>query len=211
MNRLRDDEGLTLFEVLISMTIMAVVMSVFTGGVLLMYRTLNRADADAVVQLRTTTAFTRLEREIRYAKRIFTQVAETNGWTVRFVMVDPDDGVEKCVQLWLPATDNDGDAGRVTLVERRWPTTGASTAGTFRALAPGFTPPAGTPFAVQPLDDDSNFDRLTVTLSTGQGAAGRGAAQSYNLTYTAQNTVPAAQRLTTPPGLSTPCPYTMPS
>lgn len=64
------DEGMTLAEITVTMTIMSVLMLVFTGAILQVYRTLNTTEVLSVAQAQLQTAFKRLDKEIRYASWI---------------------------------------------------------------------------------------------------------------------------------------------
>ena len=68
---LRDDEsGVTLIELVVSMTIMAVMMTVFTTAVVQMYQAANKTESMSNAQAELNNVFLRLDRIVRYAAGI---------------------------------------------------------------------------------------------------------------------------------------------
>jgi hypothetical protein len=191
------EDGFTLVDALVSMAIMTAITILFTGAVAIVYRTVSRADTDAAVQSQTAAAFDRLDREIRYARKIFDPEHPAGGdYLVRFVAPDPATGADACVELRLPA-------GAGSLQERRWPAAeapapGFHTVASGLSLTPGDRP--GTtllPFTVVRADTVSNFDRLTVRLTARASANGRAVSTDVDLLFPALNTVSATDRVST--------------
>lgn len=61
------ERGFTLIELVVSMTIMSVVMAVMTAAVAQIYSAANRVDTTSFNRSQITTAFRRLDAEMRYA------------------------------------------------------------------------------------------------------------------------------------------------
>src|SRR3954454_8418783 len=64
------DGGVTLVELLMSMSIMLVVMAVFTTGIIQLYRVSNAAGARSDAQARLSAALLRLDKQARTAAGI---------------------------------------------------------------------------------------------------------------------------------------------
>jgi prepilin-type N-terminal cleavage/methylation domain-containing protein len=62
-----DDHGFTLMELVVSMTIMSVVMTVVIAAIAQIYSATNRVDTASYDRSQLTIAFRRLDAEIRYA------------------------------------------------------------------------------------------------------------------------------------------------
>jgi Tfp pilus assembly protein PilV len=184
------DDGVTLIDVMVSMVVMSVVVAVFTTGVVDMFRTANHSDAAVAAQTQTLAAFNRLERQIRYAQRIMEQHPLSNGnFAVEFVSTDAL-GVVQCTQLALPTAGG-------TLTQRQWPAGTAPTAPA-TTIATGLKAPAGNPFLRLPAGTpdtaggtSSNFDRLQVRVTITVGIGTMAQTRSFQLQYTALNTVSA--------------------
>ncbi|GGL07653.1 PulJ/GspJ family protein [Planomonospora parontospora] len=73
------DAGLSLTEVMVSISLMGVMMVIFTTGVLQVYRAVNGVEALSASQSQLQTAFQRLDREIRYATWISQPSAPIRG------------------------------------------------------------------------------------------------------------------------------------
>jgi Tfp pilus assembly protein PilV len=174
--RRRDDEGLTLIDVIVSMSIMSVVMGLFTTGIVQMYRMSNGTDAKSVAQSQVSLALLRLDKEIRYASGISPQYLLSGNQYVDFLLVQK--GVPTCVQLRVAAGQ---------LEQRTW---------TYRAtpfapsawiqLASGIT--STTPFTFADADDTVSYQRLTVKLTASSGAGNSKSSKTSTVTYTALNT-----------------------
>lgn len=200
------DSGFSLIEVLVGMALMAVVTTIFTTGVVAMYRTSNTVDATSDAQGRTLTSFYRLEREVRYAQQINAprRLPGTRDYAVEYV-VKGADSVRQCVQLVLPRRGGD-------LRRRQWPL-GETATTPSTVIAPGLTVgpvdaahPAPAAFVVHAAGSNgSDFDRLQVYLTTSNDARAA-AARVFELQFTALNTVqdaaraPATECITAPTG-----------
>ncbi|WP_041831937.1 type II secretion system protein J [Actinoplanes sp. N902-109] len=65
-----DDEGVSLVEVMVTLGVMGVLMVLFTGAVLQVFRTTTVTDALSEAQQQLTVAFQRFDKELRYASWI---------------------------------------------------------------------------------------------------------------------------------------------
>ncbi|MEV4706651.1 hypothetical protein [Actinoplanes sp. NPDC049316] len=202
MRRRTDDAGASLAELLVTLAVMSVVMVLFTGAIVQIYRTVNTTETLSDSQNELSRAFQRFDRELRYASWVSTpssQTASTTGpWYVEFAGPDP----KTCFQLQLvPGPQNLGVLRLLTWTQGAPPPAGtpgqtiASQVVTtadkrpfFEKQAYGATPyasptatpsggPVGTSF-------QTVFQRLRIKLTTRSGA---GTAQ-IDTTFTALNT-----------------------
>jgi len=201
--RLRDiDDGFSLVELMISMALMSIVTIISATGFVQMFRTTALTETAAQTQTSTLLSFSKLDRDVRYAERINAPYTRTNGdFAVDFVMRD-DQGVARCVRLTLPA------AGGV-LTRLQWPWAAPPAGSTTPPPPPAGVSPAtvaldirsanapSTPFTlIAAGTQSSNFDRLQVQLQSSIGVTGAGATRTFDLRFTALNTVPATTTLT---------------
>ncbi|GAB7038833.1 hypothetical protein JCM9533A_26830 [Catenuloplanes niger JCM 9533] len=185
--RLRGDVGMTMAEVMVSMTVMAVLMVIFTGAIIQIHGVVNKADTIAETQLQLNNAFIRLDKEIRYA-RAFSDPGQVNGdWYVEYVVQQ--DAVATCVGLRMQTSAR-------TLQRREWPLDQNPPAPTrWTTIASGVG--SATPFTVMAADTTSvngfGFQRLTLDMTAVQGGgsgangARAGSTRQSNITFTALN------------------------
>jgi prepilin-type N-terminal cleavage/methylation domain-containing protein len=176
------DAGFTLAEVVVSVAIMSVFLTVFTGGILQMFRMTNKSESAAIAQSQLTVVFQRLDKEIRYATAIDSPGTGPNGTDqyVQYVVVES--GVSKCRQLQLTANAE-------LLQIRSW-TRGALPAApsAWTTLASGVTSVPGTmPFMLDPAPA-VNHQRLQIRLVARSGSGGSGTSVETRATWTALNT-----------------------
>ncbi|MBL7253178.1 PulJ/GspJ family protein [Paractinoplanes lichenicola] len=169
----RDDEGVTLTEVLVAMGVTSVVMAMVTTAVVQMYRfhTRNEVLSNEMVQLQS--AFQQLDRSLRYAYAISQPNAaptSTGGWYVEWRSLTTT--TEMCSQLRLNA--NTG-----VLQQRRKPANEPIGAWTTIASSLG----GGTqPFTLEPSSTSGYpHQRLTVDVAVRTG-------RSSTFSFTAVNT-----------------------
>jgi Tfp pilus assembly protein PilW len=188
--RTGDDSGVTLIDVMVAMTLMSVVVAVFTAGIIDMYRSADHAGSTAEAQTRTVSAFNRLERQVRYAERITAPRLLANGdYIVEFAMNDSVNSLQ-CLQLRIPV--NGGD-----LTVRQW-TAGSTPAKPATTIVTGITKPSAQPFTRKGAGTaGSNFDRLQVKVSTTAGSGRNKQTRAFDLQFTALNTVPLSTDLPT--------------
>lgn len=181
------DDGVTLMEMVVAMTVTAIFMTMFTTAVVQIYGVLDRNDATSTVQAQLNVAFVRLDREIRYAAGITAPGLGSGGstdWYVEYLNT----GTSMCGQLRLHLAT--GDTVR-SLQLRTWASSGSPTAA-WVTLASGLTASGagGVPFAVLPADTTSDFVRLRLTVTAQSGAGKTGAARATDVTFTALNSRP---------------------
>jgi prepilin-type N-terminal cleavage/methylation domain-containing protein len=205
-----DDRGFTLLEVMVGAGLMSVVMAIATTGFVTMYHTTDRTEANATVEANLMLSFSKLDRDVRYAYRINTPYTTTvvrSGASVTAYAVDyviPDSAnVLQCVQLTLPVAGG-------ALIRTQWPqasnsadpATVTSGVATNLVTAETATDPSGAvlpanPFTLLPSGQGgSNFDRLQMNVNSTAGVTSRGATRTYDLQFTALNTVDLTQDLT---------------
>ena len=170
-----DDAGFTLIDMMVAMTLMTIVMAIFTGAILRMYRVANNVDAKSVAQASINVAMQRLDREVRYAEGVSTPYLVNNNQYVDMLSIQRVGvtTVQQCIQVRV--------VGGV-LAQRTW---------TFKAsplnltawvpLAKGLT--SATPFTYRPPNDSVGYQQLTVALASGSGSS----ADSNTATFIALN------------------------
>jgi prepilin-type N-terminal cleavage/methylation domain-containing protein len=182
----RSDEGFSLSELMISMSIMSVVTIISVNGFLDMFRTTDTTQDAALAQTSTMLSFSKLDREVRYAQRINAPYRRSNGdYAVEYVVPDGT-GTPQCIRLTLPSAGG-------ALMRLQWPEANATSSGTATTVALDMAPDNGSanPFVVTPGGgtSTSNFDRIEVKIKSSIGVTGAGAVRRFDLLYTALNTV----------------------
>lgn len=187
------DDGVTTIELVVSMTIMAVMMTVFTTGVLQMYRAANKTESLSTAQSQLNTVFLRLDKLVRYASGLTVVDERDGGHYVGLLAVTaaPSPSTtartrERCYALRL----KDGQM-RIT----EW------NDGVLQTSAPLWTPIAGDvhppaggrPFTVTPASASNPFMQLRLHLVATVGSGTQGTRTDTKVGFTALNT-----SLTTP-------------
>ncbi|MEN3359420.1 MAG: hypothetical protein V7637_3402 [Mycobacteriales bacterium] len=176
------DAGMTMMDVVVSMTLMAIFMAIFTGGTVRMYRSAARIQATADAQAQITTAFLRLDKELRYAAGISAPKAVGSDWYVEYLTTNT--GVGICSEMRLNAATGQ-------LQQRGW------RQGVI-PLAPSPWVPLATsvasdkPFTYWGPDTRYNFQRLQLRLDATVGTGDRSATKHTDITFTAMNTTLSA-------------------
>jgi prepilin-type N-terminal cleavage/methylation domain-containing protein len=194
----RDDAGFSLMEVMVGAGIMSVVMAVATGGFIQMYLSADRVEASTSTQTQLSSAFTRLDREIRYAYRVNDGFTTGSDYAITYVIPDASNKMI-CVQLNLPQ-------GGGPLLRTQWTRndsgggTDVTTSAIANDLVSGLPSPADpgqtlNPFIRKVADGDSNYNRLELVVDSTVGVTDRGAVRNYDVTFTALNTVTSDQIL----------------
>jgi prepilin-type N-terminal cleavage/methylation domain-containing protein len=153
------DHGFTLVEMVVSMAIMSVVMSVVIAGIAQIYSATNRVDTASYNRSQATIAFRRLDAEMRYATWI-TPKPDLVGtrWYAEYAVPDG------CRQLKL-----DTSTGVLTLAS--WPITSTTPANPV-ALASNVTViPGFRPFQTYTIGSAPFATASTDTLAIGKGYA----------------------------------------
>jgi prepilin-type N-terminal cleavage/methylation domain-containing protein len=188
------DSGLTLIEVLVSTTVMSIAVGIFTGAVRQIYTTLQRTEAMSTAQASATTAFQRLDRELRYASQVNTPWSSGSDYYVEYLMTNGD--TPTCVQLRSQGSSR-------TLQRRQWQQGTAPAAAWLPLVSevvPAYplsantasAPPVGSvsPFAVIPADTVFLFQKLQVNVQISGGANNTAAKRQVSVTFTALNSAP---------------------
>jgi prepilin-type N-terminal cleavage/methylation domain-containing protein len=172
----RDDRGVSMVEVTVSMVVMSVLMAMFLTSVVQVFRAANKTDAIATAQSQISIAFQRLDREIRYAEGVSTPTTSA-PWYVEYVTAYT--GTARCTQLWLDTTTGQ-------LKRREWTEGGTYSQIVGVPIASGIT--ATQPFTVYAPDTVYNVQRLRVRLTATSGQGASGSIQNVDVTFTAMNT-----------------------
>lgn len=96
----RDDAGLSLVEVLVATALMAVVLVIFTSGVLAVHRTTRRGEEIATAQAGLSRAFARLDSELRYAQKVWPRHIDGLETDALEYLSDVG-GARWCYRLWV--------------------------------------------------------------------------------------------------------------
>jgi prepilin-type N-terminal cleavage/methylation domain-containing protein len=193
-----DDAGFSLAEVLVTLGVMGVVMAIFTGGILNIYRTSTATEALSTAQTQLQLAFQRFDRELRYATWIAQPGQVGTAWYTEFA----GPGATDCRQLRLETASAGGNGanGQGVLQLLAWTLGAPPAAGTpgqtiasqivttgvdpfFELQAANATPYASASSGVG-TEFTSDFQRLRVRLTT-RAAGGN---TQIDTTFTALNT-----------------------
>lgn len=173
-DRVREDSGVTIVELLVSMAIFVVVLVVFLAAVVTMSQATAKTQAtgDSASQLRTV--FQRLDKEVRYASAINPPGITSGNYYVEYLVpATVGTGDALCVQWRYMATDGE-------LQRRTWtPGAAASVTGwqtMVTDLRNDLTEPAQRPFTFHRAGvvGSKVFLRqgITIHLDAGIGEAG---------------------------------------
>ncbi len=169
-----DDAGVTLIELMVAMTLTSAVLVLFTGAVVQLYGTANRAESIGVAQARLQTALQRLDKEVRYTSDITAAGSVGGAWYVELLTTV---GTPTCIQLRM----QDGRLQRRTWTENQI----ATTATAWQPLASGVRAAGvAAPFTMLPADATVSYERLRLRLATDAGAD----SAETDITFTALNT-----------------------
>jgi hypothetical protein len=175
--RPRGEGGTTLLELMITVSIMAVVLLMFTGAMIQIYRSVNKNEAIAAARDGINITFGRLDKEIRYAAGISTPGVTGTDEYVEYLITNTGDPT--CVQLRLHAPSAE-------LQRRSWPQSG--TPGGWTVLASGIT--ATSPFTRYPATGDFAFQRLRIDMTAKRSSGATATKRQSDITFTALNTSP---------------------
>lgn len=164
----RPDAGMTLVELIVSIGIFTIVVSVFMAGVVIMTNSTVRSDVTAQSGDSVRLVFQRLDRQIRYAESV--NLPGTGASGARYVEFRTSErssstGVATCTQWrWDPT------AG--TIAQRSWNDTAGVTAPAWSTLVTDVRPDSDTsgrpyPFEVVLAGDEHPHQQLLLRLSIG--------------------------------------------
>jgi prepilin-type N-terminal cleavage/methylation domain-containing protein len=169
-----DDDGFSLIEVVVSMTIMAIIGAIFTAGMVQVYRTVTGTDERWIAQGQVSQALMRLDREVRYASYI--GATSPGRPYVEYQMMN--DVTQQCVQLRIASTANGSQLQRRTWTQGQTPVVPTAWA----RLATGVT--SAAPFTRIDPTDTLTHQQLRLVLT----ATADTTAKQSDVTYTALNT-----------------------
>lgn len=174
-SRRHHDEGLTLIELVVAMSLMAVLMVIFTAAVIQSSGTGQRVEAAGTSQSQVDIAFARLDTQLRYAAAVSTPGAVGIDSYVEFLTTAA--GPSTCTELRLHVTTGQ-------LQERSWQQGGVP-APTWTPLASGVS--GATPFTVTAADSTSSFQRLRVRFAVKSGSNANAKTTSADAAFPALN------------------------
>lgn len=178
LTKLRRDDGVTLAEMAVTTSIMAVVMAIFTTGVVQLFKAGNNSDLVAQTQGQLNTAFLRLDRNLRYASGIGPVHASGDNSQVEYLNTEVTVGEPECAQLEL------NKAARV-LRRQVWPQT-TRPPGKWVVLA-NDVDVSKSSFELLAPTSDTGFQRLRITLVVASNPGSGQAAATTEITFTALN------------------------
>lgn len=167
-----------MIEILVSMVIMSIVLSIFTAGVLQIYRTINKTESLSTAQSQIKSVFQRLDREVRYASAISDPLTTGTTQYVEYLMAGS--GASTCVQLQLNTSTG-------KLRRRQWTKGASASTGTWAVLVTSVG--AGTPksFVFTAAGATFNYQRLQVNLLITAGSGSNATVRETRVTFTALN------------------------
>ena len=189
----RDDRGVTLVEVVVSMSVFGMLMAIFTTGVVSMFRSAQTNIAMATAVSQANIAFVQLDKQIRYAGAIAspTDPPLSSGYYVEYLINGETVGGglgDYCHELWYsPATQR--------LKGRAWQTS-AAPGSTWSTYASNVII-TGKPFTLVPPAGAVTFQRLTLDLTAYSGSGATFTQAQTRITFTALNTNSGTQSPTT--------------
>jgi hypothetical protein len=187
----RDDRGASLAELLVGMLVMSIFMTIFTGAVVSMSKTVTKVEAVTTSKAQVSNAFLQLDTRVRYADAISTIGSATGGSGDSYVelgSVPTGASGQRCTQLRV-------DLASAKLQLRTWTVTGLTYSDLtgWTALASFIMPQDASgagyqPFSTPPaLAGPSMFQRLTITLVVGVFTASTPSITRASVTFTALN------------------------
>lgn len=183
------DDGTSLAELLVGMIIMAIAGAAATGGLILVFRTLNSFEARTTAQQQLTGSFQRLDREIRYASAVSQPAMVGSDYYVEYLLGLT--GTPTCVELRLHTATSQ-------LQQRRWPNGSPTGASAWLSLASGvYLATDSTGQVVQPFQLTAatavlNYERLQISLNSVQGNGSTVSTRQSTVTWAVMNADRAA-------------------
>jgi len=172
------DRGVTLIEVVVSMSIMTLFMAMFTVGMVQLYRSANKSEAVGLAQSQINIAFLRLDKELRYAAGISVPGQVGADPYVEYLVTST--GAAVCSQLRLQIAS--AQLQRRTWIRGSVPLN----PGPWTVLASNISSPA--PFTLHPSDATFSHQRLQLSFTATTGPATAATTRTTDVTFTALNT-----------------------
>jgi prepilin-type N-terminal cleavage/methylation domain-containing protein len=173
------DAGVTMLEVTVAMSVMAVVTALAVAGVVQVFGTSNRAEALVSAQAQAHNAFIRLDRDIRYASGISKPGQVGGNQYVEYTLTNSD--VTTCTQLRLT-----GSSGLLQSRSRR----SGEAVGPWQTLASYVTTPRQFTRTL-PADTGAPYQQLDVLLTLRAGAGATTSRRQSSYRFAALNTTDA--------------------
>ena len=176
----RDDSGFTLTELMVSMAVLGVVMLLVTGAILLASGTAARVDAANASQLQANSAFTKLDRQVRWAAG-FSRPGTVGGNQYAEWLYTAG-GTPTCFELEL---DNTGRK----LQKRSWTQGDLTTRTPWQVIASGVTSvdAATPPFTLLAANATYPMARLRIAVTANAGGVKARDTSTHDVTYAALN------------------------
>jgi type II secretory pathway component PulJ len=196
--RAKGDEGVTLMELLVSMTLMTVFGALFTSAILLINKSTNKTQSVTISTASLNQAFLTLDKTVRYAAAITTpaQSTGTGDWYIEMQVTNT--GAQQCTQFRLDITSGQ-------LQSRSWSVVNSAASGltSWRPLASGFTngnaaaTSTDRPFTLTAPTGSVQFPKLGITLVAKSGTTDATTSRSA-VTFAAVNYVSDSSNTTIP-------------
>lgn len=183
------DAGLTLIELMVTMAIMGVVLTMVTGAIIAMYGSTAKVEGITSTSAQVSIALSKLDSSVRYADDIGDPVTDGSGnWYVTYRSTY--NGISDCTQLRF-------DIAAQQLQRRTWVAGPAATASAWQPLASGLVLTAAdsstaAPFTLTTSRDIDSLDtavhqQLRLRFSAVSGAGDRQTMSTTDVTFTAFN------------------------
>jgi type II secretory pathway component PulJ len=192
-----NEDGITLVELMVSMTVMAVFLAMFTGAMIEIYRSQDKNEASSAAMAQVNNAFLKLDKEIRYASAISAQGTVSADQYIEFLStcaaIDPGK-TGLCAQVTgtgaAICTELRYDPAQQLVQQRNWTQTVESPdARGWTMLATNVT--ATQPFTYVAPDQTYGFQRVKVDLTATWGTNLTATSRTTTITMTALNTTPS--------------------
>lgn len=194
-SRTHNDTGTTLIELVVAMTIMTIFLTIFTGAMLSMFRSVNKVEGITDTSAQVSMALNRLDSTLRYASAISPPPTDVNGnpsasadgnWYVAFQSTYT--GSTVCTQLRLNTTKRQ-------LQQRTWSVSSGGAAEditAWRPLASQIEPVAAQGNAVPPFkfhaaDGSILHEQLRVRFAAVTGGGNQTTTSISDVIFTAFN------------------------
>jgi hypothetical protein len=169
---------MTMIDVVVSMAIMSVFLSMFTTGILQIYKGTNKIESITNAQAQLNIIFLRLDKEVRYAAGISVPLDVGPDSYVEYLTTNT--GTPVCSELRLYRA-------KQQVQRRTWTDTASTPVPTgWAPMVSGVT--ATTPFTRLPPDVDANYQRLQIRVAAVVGAGPTAASKTIDIRFGALNT-----------------------
>ena len=202
LRRIRRDEGTSLIELMVGMTLIAVFLAIFTGAILMMTTAMNKSQAVNLASTQLNVAVQNVDEIVRYAAGISRPgVGRSGDWYVELRSMTRGD--EVCTQLRVHVASQQ-------LQRRTWPANDRAAVSTWLPIASGITNgnapkgPTNQPFWLVPPPATATFQQLTINLAALAGTGPSATTSTSSVTVSALNsrlpapTTPICQQLGRP-------------